>query len=124
MDLKNLTEKAKELIDKRGGAGSLKGDADELKDIASSDESLTEKAKDAIEAIKEPGEDAVAVSPPPAPAQGAPGAPPEAERGGGGGGHHGKHGHGGQGGGGGGPRGGGGRRGRRERGGRDRDPGV
>src|SRR3954466_13564763 len=38
VDLKNLTDKAKELIDKRGGTDSLKEDAGELKDIASKDE--------------------------------------------------------------------------------------
>ena len=69
MDLKNLTDKAKELIDKRGGSDSFKEDADELKDIASSDESLVDKAKDAVEAIKDPGADAVAEAPAPPPTE-------------------------------------------------------
>ena len=57
MDLKNLTDKAKELIERRGGTESLKEDAGELKDIASSKDSLADKAKDAVEAIKDPGDD-------------------------------------------------------------------
>ena len=34
MNLKSLQDKAKQLIDKRGGTDSLKEDAQELKDIA------------------------------------------------------------------------------------------
>ena len=73
MDLKNLADKAKELIDKRGGSDSLKEDAGELKDIASSEGSLADKAKDAVEAIKDPGADDVADAPalPPTEAPGA-----------------------------------------------------
>jgi hypothetical protein len=55
MDLGKLAEKARGLIDKRGGAEGLKEDATELKDIAGKDESLLDKAKDAGEAIKDPG---------------------------------------------------------------------
>ena len=75
MDLKNLTDKAKELIDKRGGSDSLKEDAGELKDIASSEGSLADKAKDAVEAIKDPGADDVAEAPAPPPRRGRPGPP-------------------------------------------------
>jgi hypothetical protein len=55
MDFNKLKDKAKSMIDKRGGPESVKEDAGELKDVATSDESLTEKGKDAAEAIKDPG---------------------------------------------------------------------
>jgi hypothetical protein len=60
MDFKSITSKAKDLIDRRGGTDSLKEDAEELKDIATSDESLSDKAKDAVEAVKDPGAEAEA----------------------------------------------------------------
>lgn len=55
MDLKKLFNKAKKTVDDRGGVESLKADAQELKDIATSKGSITDKAKDAAAAIKEPG---------------------------------------------------------------------
>jgi hypothetical protein len=55
MDFKRLSEQAKRLIDKRGGSASLKEDADELRDIARSEGSLSDKAKAAAAAIKDPG---------------------------------------------------------------------
>jgi hypothetical protein len=55
VNLKKLTDQAKALIDKRGGTKSLKEDAMELKDIAGKHESLADKGKDAVEAIKDPG---------------------------------------------------------------------
>jgi hypothetical protein len=55
MDFGNLTDKAKKLIDDRGGVDALKEDASEVKDIVASDGSLTDKAKQAAEAHKEPG---------------------------------------------------------------------
>jgi uncharacterized protein YoxC len=55
MDFGNLTDKAKKLIDDRGGVDALKEDASEVKDIVASDGSLTDKAKQAAEALKEPG---------------------------------------------------------------------
>lgn len=55
MDLKKLTSKAKDAIDKRGGVDSLKGDAEELKKIAKGKGSMTDKAKAAAAALKEPG---------------------------------------------------------------------
>ena len=55
MDIGKLTDQAKKLIDDRGGVDSLKEDAMELKDIATGEGSLTDKAKAAVEAIKEPG---------------------------------------------------------------------
>ena len=55
MDFKGLQRKAKQLIDKRGGTESLTADAEELKDIAKSPGSFTDKAKRAGEALKDPG---------------------------------------------------------------------
>lgn len=55
MNLKNLFNKGKKIVDERGGVDSLKEDAAELKDIAKGKGSLTDKAKDAAAAIKDPG---------------------------------------------------------------------
>jgi len=55
MDFKKLADKAKDAIDKRGGVDSLKADAEELKKVAKGKGSLTDKAKAAAAAIKEPG---------------------------------------------------------------------
>jgi hypothetical protein len=55
MDLNKLTEKAKQMFDKRGGTQAAKEDATELEDIARMDESVTDKAKDAAAAIEDPG---------------------------------------------------------------------
>jgi hypothetical protein len=55
MDLKSLFNKGKKIVDDRGGVDSLKEDAEELKDIATSKGSITDKAKGAAAAIKDPG---------------------------------------------------------------------
>jgi hypothetical protein len=55
MDWKRVTDQAKQVINKRGGTESLKEDADELRDIAEGPGTLSEKAKRAAEAIREPG---------------------------------------------------------------------
>ena len=55
MDLKNLASKAKQMMDKRGGADSAKEDAGELKDIATGPGSLKDKATEAVAAVKDPG---------------------------------------------------------------------
>lgn len=55
MDFKRLSQQAKRLIDKRGGTDSLKEDAQELRDIAKGQGSLSDKAKAAGQAVKEPG---------------------------------------------------------------------
>jgi hypothetical protein len=55
MDFKKLADKAKKTIDERGGVESLKADAEELKKVAKGKGSLTDKAKAAAAAIKEPG---------------------------------------------------------------------
>jgi hypothetical protein len=56
MDFKKLADKAKKTIDDRGGVESLKADAEELKKVAQGKGSLTDKAKAAAQAIKDPGE--------------------------------------------------------------------
>ena len=61
MDLKKIAMEAKELVDERGGTDGLKEDLDELKGIAGG--SLADKAKEAVEAVKDPGEDAAAGQP-------------------------------------------------------------
>ena len=66
MDLKRLTNRAKDLVNKRGGTGALKEDAQELKDIASSKGSMKDKAKAAGEAVKDPGAPGEAEKKPPA----------------------------------------------------------
>ena len=55
MDFKKLADKAKKTIDERGGVDSLKADAEELKKVAKGKGSLSDKAKAAAAAIKEPG---------------------------------------------------------------------
>jgi hypothetical protein len=55
MDFKKLADKAKDTIDKRGGMDSLKADAQELKKVAQRKGSLSDKAKAAAAAIKDPG---------------------------------------------------------------------
>ncbi|MBK5219599.1 MAG: hypothetical protein JJE35_07425 [Thermoleophilia bacterium] len=55
MDFKSLFKKGKKTVEERGGAESVKADAGELKDIAGSNSSLTDKAQDPAEAIKDPG---------------------------------------------------------------------
>jgi hypothetical protein len=53
--LKNIFGKAKDEVDKRGGTEALKEDAAELKEIAKGEGSVTDKAKKAADAVKEPG---------------------------------------------------------------------
>jgi hypothetical protein len=55
MDLEKLAGEAKKLIDKRGGMESVREDAMELKEIAGREESVLQKAKDAANALKDPG---------------------------------------------------------------------
>jgi hypothetical protein len=51
----SLIDKAKSIFTQRGGAQAAKEDAEELKDIAKGQGSTTDKAKEAFEAVKEPG---------------------------------------------------------------------
>jgi hypothetical protein len=55
MDFKRLSQQAKRLIDRRGGTKALKEDANELRDIARGEGSLSDKAKAAADAVKDPG---------------------------------------------------------------------
>jgi hypothetical protein len=55
VDFKKLSDRAKDLVEKRGGTDSLKEDAAELKEIATGKGSLSDKAKAAAAAIKDPG---------------------------------------------------------------------
>ena len=87
MNFKILQRKAQRLIHRRGGTDSLKADAEELKNIAKGPGSVSDKAKRAGDALKDPGAKGPdtptrPVSPtPPAPAADAtetpkPGSPP------------------------------------------------
>ena len=53
--LKNVADKAKDQVEKRGGSDAVKEDAGELKGIAKGKGSLKDKAKAAAGALKEPG---------------------------------------------------------------------
>ena len=55
MGLMDLFKKGKDEMDKRGGVNAAMEDANELKDVATSDKCITDKAKDAVNAVKEPG---------------------------------------------------------------------
>jgi hypothetical protein len=55
VNFKKLTEKAREVVDKRGGTGALKEDMEELGGIAKGKGSLKDKAKAAGDALKDPG---------------------------------------------------------------------
>lgn len=55
MKFKSLFDKAKKTVDDRGGVQSLKEDAEELKQVATGKGSLSDKAKGAAAAIKDPG---------------------------------------------------------------------
>jgi hypothetical protein len=55
MGLRDLFGRAKKTVDDRGGVDSLKEDAEELRDIARGEGDMTHKAKEAAEAVKDPG---------------------------------------------------------------------
>jgi hypothetical protein len=55
MGLSDLVNRAKEMVQRRGGTESLKQDAEELKDVARSEGSTSDKLKKGAEAVKEPG---------------------------------------------------------------------
>lgn len=79
MDFKRLSQQAKHLFDRRGGSKSLKEDADELRDIARGQGSLSDKAKAAADAIKEPGAKEPGAKEPDAPPPAAPPQPPPSQ---------------------------------------------
>ncbi|HEY7619185.1 MAG TPA: hypothetical protein VH834_05395 [Solirubrobacteraceae bacterium] len=53
--MSSLIDKAKSIFTQRGGTQAAKEDAEELKDVAKEEGSTTDKAKDAFEAVKDPG---------------------------------------------------------------------
>jgi hypothetical protein len=53
--LSSLTNKARELFHKRGGTEAAKEDLQELKDVHAGEGSMSDKAKAAVDALKEPG---------------------------------------------------------------------
>ncbi len=55
MNLRSLTNKAKQIVNRRGGSAALKQDAQELRDIARGPGTVGEKAKAAGQALREPG---------------------------------------------------------------------
>ena len=55
MHFADITKKATEVFARRGGAGALKEDVGQLKDIATGEGSVADKAKQAAGAIKDPG---------------------------------------------------------------------
>ena len=64
MNLGKFAGQAKQLINKRGGMTALKEDAIELKNIASEKGSMAHKAKEAAEALKDPGAPGKSTPPP------------------------------------------------------------
>jgi hypothetical protein len=56
MNIGRLVKSAQRLVNKRGGTENLKEDAMELKDIVSGKGSFVDKAKEAGEALKTPGD--------------------------------------------------------------------
>jgi hypothetical protein len=54
MGLDDITNKIKGLFGDRS-TDDLKTDAEEVKDVATSDASMTDKAKEGVEAVKDPG---------------------------------------------------------------------
>ena len=55
VNLRGITDRARKLVERRGGTDSVKEDSEELKDIAKGEGSVKDKAKAAGEAVKEPG---------------------------------------------------------------------
>jgi len=55
VDWKKMAQKASDVVKQRGGTKSVMEDVQELGDIAKGGGSLSEKAKHAAEAVKEPG---------------------------------------------------------------------
>jgi hypothetical protein len=53
--LSRLADKAREIFNQRGGTEAAKGDLEELKDIHARGGSMSDKAKAAVDALKEPG---------------------------------------------------------------------
>lgn len=54
VDFKRLSDRARDLAEKRGGTEGLKQDAERLKNIAAGEGTVKDKAKRAADALKEP----------------------------------------------------------------------
>jgi hypothetical protein len=55
VNLRRIADRAKKVVDRRGGTDALKEDAEELKDIAKGEGSAKDKAKAAGKALRDPG---------------------------------------------------------------------
>jgi hypothetical protein len=55
MGVEEFEDKAKQEVKDRGGADALKEDATEVKDDATEQGSFSDKAKDVVEDVKDPG---------------------------------------------------------------------
>ena len=55
MKFGSLMNRAKRVVEQRGGTDALKKDAQEMKDIAGGSGSTQDKAKRAADALKDPG---------------------------------------------------------------------
>jgi hypothetical protein len=81
MKFSDITKRAKEQIDKRGGVDALKQDAQELREIAKGPGTMGDKAKKAAAAVKEAGaRDTTSDEASRAAAAGGQGPAPEAQR--------------------------------------------
>lgn len=78
MGLREVTDKAKQAFEQRGGSERLKQDGDALKNIARGEGSLSDKAKAGMERLRGPGETGAEEPTPPARTEPhpAPGSPP------------------------------------------------
>lgn len=73
VDWKNIGQKVSGIVKQRGGPKSVAEDAQELEHIAQGGGSTSEKAKEAAQAIKEPGAHQEGAGAPPADQQPPPG---------------------------------------------------
>jgi hypothetical protein len=55
MSVEGFEDKVKQEVEDRGGTGALKEDATEVKDDVTEQGSLSDKAKDVVEDVKDPG---------------------------------------------------------------------
>lgn len=60
VDFRRLSTQAKNLVEKRGGTDALKRDAEQVREIAKGKGSLSDKAKAAAAALKDPRTDVAA----------------------------------------------------------------
>jgi len=81
MDWKLIADRAKQVVDKRGGSESVKQDAEELRNIAQGEGTVSEKLGRAAKAIKEPGAAREPGAPQPPAAADPPRTPPAASPG-------------------------------------------